>query len=156
MFLGFINTKINNKHMLLSHYSVPYLICNAGEIQLWLIKTTCFTYLLLQIKPLMIKTLNFKLENLSFNKILKKKDMLYSIKIIINLKWKICINFFESLIKGILKLRISFIFLTYFHYFILFWGTIFWDSIAEKYFMIWYSLVQPYVDVWLFNKNFNH
>ena len=31
-------------------------------------------------------------------------------------------------------------FFTCFHYFILFWGTIFWHSIAEKYFMIWFSL----------------
>ena len=31
-------------------------------------------------------------------------------------------------------------FFTYFHYFILFWGTIFWHSIARKYFMIWYLL----------------
>ena len=31
-------------------------------------------------------------------------------------------------------------FFTYFNYFILFWGTVFWHSIAEKYFMIWYSL----------------
>ena len=30
-------------------------------------------------------------------------------------------------------------FFIYFHYSILFWRTIFWDNIAEKYFMIWYS-----------------
>ena len=29
-------------------------------------------------------------------------------------------------------------FFTYFHYFILFWGTIFWHNITEKYCMIWY------------------
>ena len=43
--------------------SNPHLICNMGEIQLRLIKTTCFTYLLLQIKPVIIKEFNFKFEN---------------------------------------------------------------------------------------------
>ena len=30
-------------------------------------------------------------------------------------------------------------FLTKFHYFILFWGTIFWHSMDDNYFMIWYA-----------------
>ena len=94
MFLGFINTKVKNKHKLISlsnlpsfslpflgkmypptpHFlenkqsSNPHLLCNVGYIQLLLIKTTCFTYLLLQIKPVIIKIFNFKFENLSFTK----------------------------------------------------------------------------------------
>ena len=75
-FLGFINTKINNKHQLLFVGNLlllfyepisfwaenvpkflenkqnfnPHLICIEGEIQLWLIKITCFKYFLLQVK----------------------------------------------------------------------------------------------------------
>ena len=37
-----------------------------------LIKTFCFTYLLLQIKPVITKTFNFKFENVSFTKLPKK------------------------------------------------------------------------------------
>ena len=45
-------------------------------IQLCLIKTTCFTYLLLKIDPVIIKTLNFKFENVSFTKLPKKYEQL--------------------------------------------------------------------------------
>ena len=57
---------LENKQNLNSH---P--LCKVGDIQLWLIQTTCFRYLLLQIKPLIIKTFNFKFENVSFTKLLK-------------------------------------------------------------------------------------
>ena len=52
--------------------SNPHSLCNAGEIQLWLIKTNCFTYLLLQIKLVIIKIFTFKSENVAFNKLPKK------------------------------------------------------------------------------------
>ena len=50
---------------------------------------TYFTYLLLQIKIVVTKTFNFKLENWSFTKLFKKYwwNMLYTNKVIINLKW---------------------------------------------------------------------
>ena len=41
-------------------------------MNLWLIKTTCFTSLLLN--PVITKTINFKFENLSFTKLPKKED----------------------------------------------------------------------------------
>ena len=95
MFLGFINTKITYNYKLLSisnlhsstillaspffgekcslshflenkHNSNPHTLCKVGVIQPWLIKTTCFTYLLLQIKPVIIKTFHFKFENVPF------------------------------------------------------------------------------------------
>ena len=75
IYLGLINTKISNKYKLNSltnlpvlfyqlltfwvknvpslfflenkQNSNPYPLCKVGETQLWLIKTTCFTYLLL-------------------------------------------------------------------------------------------------------------
>ena len=53
--------------------SSPHLLCSMREIQLWLIKTTCFTYLLLQINSVIIKTFNFKFKNFSFTKLPKKK-----------------------------------------------------------------------------------
>ena len=52
--------------------SNPHPFCKVGEIQLWSIKTTCFTYLLLKIDPVIIKTLNFKFENVSFTKLRKR------------------------------------------------------------------------------------
>ena len=87
IFVGFISAKISNNHKLLSYTNLlllfyqpppffgeictlpyflenkqnsnPHLLCKVGETQLWLIKTTCFTYLLLQIKPVIIKAFNF-------------------------------------------------------------------------------------------------
>ena len=38
---------------------------------------------------------------------------------------------------------------TYFHYFISFWGSIFWYRIVEKYFIIWYPL--EYTIMYMFN-----
>ena len=63
--------------------------------------------------------------------------MLYTNKFIIILKWRKCNYFFKQLIKGNVKYIKHFF---AFRYFILFWETIFWHSIEEKYFMIWYSL----------------
>ena len=62
------------------------------------------------------------------------------------LKWRKCNNFFKQLIKGNVKHTKNFY--TYFH-FILFWGTMFWHSIVEKYFTIWYSL--EYSIMWMFD-----
>ena len=102
MFLGFINTRISIKHLLLSlslpllfyqplsfwgktyplpflenkHNSNPHFVCNVGEIQLSLIKTNCFRYLLLQIKPVIIKTFAFKFENVAFIALPKKIIMI--------------------------------------------------------------------------------
>ena len=99
IFLGFISTNISNNQRLLSlsnlHSSTILLkspffrknytlsdfleikqnsnfhtFCKVGEIQP-LIKSTGFTYLLLQIKPVIIKTFNFKFENVPFIKIPK-------------------------------------------------------------------------------------
>ena len=53
--------------------SSPHSLCNVGEIQLWLTKTNSFIYLFLQIKPVIIKTFNFKFENVSFTKLTKKE-----------------------------------------------------------------------------------
>ena len=55
-------------------------LCNVGEIQLWLTKTNSFTYLLLQIKPVIIKTFNFKFENVSFTKLTKKERLNWKIQ----------------------------------------------------------------------------
>ena len=123
MFLGFRKAKISNKHKLLflsrllllfyqpllfvgkctfSHFmenkqkSNPHLLCNVGEVQLWVIKTNCFTHLLLQI---IIKTFNFKFENVSFAKLPK------------NINDKTCYNLFKPLRKGIIKYKKSLIFL---------------------------------------------
>ena len=84
MFLGFINTNISSNHKshslselpvlfyqtlrffrekcTLSHFwenkqnPNPHFLCKVGEIQL--IKATCFTYLLLQRKPVIIEIFN--------------------------------------------------------------------------------------------------
>ena len=85
MIHGFVITKISNKHKLLSrsnlpplfyqplpfwgkmyhltpHFlenkqnSNPHLICNVGFIT-----TSCFIYLLLKIKPVMIKTFDYQI-----------------------------------------------------------------------------------------------
>ena len=61
--LQFLNNKQN--------YSL-HSLCNLGEIQLWLIKTNCFTHLLVQIKLLIIKIFTFKFENVVFTKLPKK------------------------------------------------------------------------------------
>ena len=63
--------------------------------------------------------------------------MLYTNKFIIILKWRKCNHFFKQLIKGNVKYVKHFF---TFRCFILFWENIFWHSIEEKYFMIWYSL----------------
>ena len=52
--------------------SNPHSPCNVGEMQLWLIKTNCFTYLLLQIKLVITKIFTFKSENVAFTKLPKK------------------------------------------------------------------------------------
>ena len=98
-FLVFINTKIKNKHQLLFVANLlllfyepisfwaenvpkflenkqnfnPHLIGTEGEIQLWLTKITCLTYFLLQVKA----------KNYWW-------DMLYTNKVIINLKQRKC------------------------------------------------------------------
>ena len=51
--------------------SNPYLLWKKGEIQLRLIRYTCFTCFtssLLQIKPSIIRTINLKFENVPFTK----------------------------------------------------------------------------------------
>ena len=48
---------------------VPIPFIKWWEIQLWLIKTTCFTSLLPQIEPVIIRTFNFKFEKLLFPKL---------------------------------------------------------------------------------------
>ena len=108
MFLGFINTNISSNHKshslselpvlfyqtlrffrekcTLSHFwenkqnPNPHFLCKVGEIQL--IKATCFTYLLLQRKPVIIEIFNNRnlrmCHFLNFQKILlirqKKQD----------------------------------------------------------------------------------
>ena len=52
--------------------SNPHPFCKAGETQLWLIKTTCFTYSLLKIDPVIIKALDLKLKSVSSTKLTKK------------------------------------------------------------------------------------
>ena len=51
--------------------SNPYSLWNMGEMQLWLIKTNCLTYFLLQIKLVIIEIFTFKSENVAFTKLLK-------------------------------------------------------------------------------------
>ena len=98
VFLGFIILKISNKHKLHSlsntlllfyqpfpfwggkstifrffenkQNSNPHPLCNVGEIKPWLIKTTCFSYLVLQIMmEIITQAFNFKFENVSFTKL---------------------------------------------------------------------------------------
>ena len=59
----------------------PHPLCSMGEIQLWLTKTSSFTYLLLQIKPVILKTFNFKFENVSFTKLTKKERLSWKIQL---------------------------------------------------------------------------
>ena len=47
--------------------------CKVGDLRLWLLKITCFTSFLLQIKPVIIKTINFKFKNVPFTKLQKIK-----------------------------------------------------------------------------------
>ena len=145
MLLGFINTNITNKNKLFSvsnvlpflpnspvlgekctlpHFleskqkSNPHTLCNVGKIKLWLIKNTCFTFLLLQI--IMIPHVTDKA--------------------IINLKWrKWNNNFFKTIVEGNIKYTILFNFLLLFFISFYFYNfTTFWHSI--EYFMIWYLL----------------
>ena len=52
--------------------SNPHPLCDVGKIQLRLINTYCFTYMLLQTNPLIIKSsFNLKSENVSFTKLPK-------------------------------------------------------------------------------------
>ena len=67
--------------------SSPHPFCNVEEIQLWLIKTTCVTNLLLQVKPEIIKTFNFKFENVSFTK-LPNFDFILRNHILTQHSWK--------------------------------------------------------------------
>ena len=160
MVIGFINTKISNKDKLLSlsnlpplfyqqlpslgkmntpHFlenkqnSNPNLLCNVGEIQLWLIKTTCFTYFLLQIKPVIIKTLNVKFENLPFSKLQKKKLIRHVIY------WQSYNLLFQAITKEKCKIYKIVEFFTCFHLSFYF-EELYSHSIVEKYFMNWYSL----------------
>ena len=66
------------------HNSNPHFVCNVGEIQLSLIKTNCFRYLLLQIKPVIIKTFAFKFENVAFIALPKKIIMIRHNKVSLN------------------------------------------------------------------------
>ena len=173
MFLGFTNTKISKNLLSLRNLlplfyqplpffenkqnSSPHLFCNVGEIQLWLIKTTCFLYLLLQIRPVNIKTFNIKFENLSFTKLVEKILIRHTNKFIFNLKRRKCNNFFKYLIKGNVKYTKS---LNFLYLFLLF------HFILKKYILTQHSWkvlhdliftrVENYVIVWLFKKNFNH
>ena len=68
--LRFIYSTTSSNRKLFSFSNLgPSSLCKVGEIQLWLIKSTCFSYLLLQIKPLITKTLNFKFANVTFTKL---------------------------------------------------------------------------------------
>ena len=105
-----------------------YSLCNVGEMQLWLIKTNCFTYLLLQINLVIKKIFTFKSENVAFTKP-PKKLMIGHIKI-----YRM-IEFFTVFI-------ISFYF----------------EEHNWKVYTSWFEIHQSttYVDVWLFNQNVNH
>ena len=73
-----------------------------------MINQNCFAYLLLQIRPAIIQTFNFKFENVSFTKLQKKKKKIIrqaTNKVITKLKWRKCSNFFKSLIKGNISLN---------------------------------------------------
>ena len=50
------------------------------------------------------------------------------------------LQLFQAFNEGKYRIYKRIEFATYFHYLILFWGTMFWHSIAEKYFTIWLSL----------------
>ena len=143
MFLGFTNRNISNNDKLLSisnlpllfyhplsfggkctfpHFlnnkqnSNPHLLWKIEETQLWLNKITFFTYLVLQIQSVIIKTFNFKFENVSFTKLSKRISMIRYItsKVFINLKWRRCNNFFKPIIKGNIKYKkIQPVFLNY-------------------------------------------
>ena len=67
--------------------------------------------------------------------------------------WQIVFTFFSTN-----AIKISMIeFFTSFHYLILFLGTTFWHINSWKVFHdLIFTKVQHYVDVWLFNKDFNH
>ena len=68
--LRFIYSTTSNNRKLFSFSNLgPSSLCKVGEIQLWLIKSTCFSYLLLQIKPVITKTLHFKFANVTFTKL---------------------------------------------------------------------------------------
>ena len=83
---SFLGENVPSPHLLENKQnSNPNLLCNVGQIQLWLIKSTCFTYLLLQTKPVII-TFNFKHG-----------------KVVISSKWRKCNNFFKPLINGNVK-----------------------------------------------------
>ena len=99
--------------------SNPHSLCNVGEILPWLIKSNCFTYFLLQIKPVIIKKSNFKFENVSFTKLPEKILMIRHItyNVIIKLKWRKYNNFFKPLINGNIKYTKSLIFVLIFIYF---------------------------------------
>ena len=59
--LFFLREKFTLPHFLKNKQnSNPHPVCKEREIQLWLIKTTCFTYLLLKIDPVKIEALNLK------------------------------------------------------------------------------------------------
>ena len=61
--------------------SSPHPLCNKEEIQLWLTNTNFYTYILLQIKPVIIKTFNFKFANVSFTKLTEKEILSWKIQL---------------------------------------------------------------------------
>ena len=79
------------------------------KIQLRSIKTTYLTYLLLQIKPVTMKTFSLKFENVSFTKLPNNILMIRHVtnKVWINLKLIKCNNFLKPLITKDIKYRKS-------------------------------------------------
>ena len=75
----------------------PILFVTWGEIQPWQVKTTCITYLSLEIKPVIIKTIS----NLRMCHLLSFKKRFNDVtnRAIINLKWRKTTNLFKPLIK---------------------------------------------------------
>ena len=73
-----------------------------GGIHLWVIKTTCFSSLL--IKPVITKSVNLKFENVSFTKLHKRSFMIIHVtNQVINLRWWKCNNLFKPLIRENIK-----------------------------------------------------
>ena len=117
MFRGFTNTKISSNHRLLSLTNLsllfyqphtfwgnifplsfswrinrtptPITFISWGKSR-WLIKTTCFVSVSLQTEPVIIKTINFKFQNVSFTKL--RLITHGTNNVIINLKWRKCIQ----------------------------------------------------------------
>ena len=144
MFLGFINTKISNKNKLLSlsnlllfYQPLPFWGKNVPSPIFWRINRTPILisfltcgrsgydwskllvsqFLSLQkIISIIMQTFNFRFQNVSFTKLPPKILMIRHVtdKVIINLKWRKCCNFFKPSIKGNIKYKKSFNFLLIF------------------------------------------